>query len=605
MSLDLSVMVNTGKAGQGITKFTIKATSNVKKMERQSVQSAKKMSLAFSGLTKTLGTLGLVGGIAGLISGLKETVRLSGIQEKSYAKLNANLENVLVSFKGYERGTVSLNQELERQNKLLITQSEALQNLTAFGDAQIQSGQAMFATFALTADEIEKLTPRMLDMAAAQEKATGVGLQLEDVAIAIGKALAVNTLGGLKRTGVVMDEFTEKEFRAAGQTEKLSILLKVLDDNYSGVAEAIGNTDAGKLSRIGNIFGDIGESIGRVVLNEALLTGLDNFAKGLQEVVNVSESEGFGQALDKTIFGTLSLAIPDIVDGFKAVVRAGNELETEGVRALNSFLEAMFPTEATERAKAAREALKEVKEEAVSLGEVQVQNFDEQIRLRDEAIAQLDFILQKEDEQFLVALKLQQSFSEQAASQELTVATIDAQNERWQLQGEIIARNVELQAEVRVQNENAAESADKFADAARRAEIFTKSVATNLGRAVAEGGDLREIFLRIAALAATSFIPGPFGALAGGFLGSFDHGGGTQFNTGSNGRSRLFTFAAHDGENVDLNVTRPGAVTNNTNNNNASFGDINIVTQGEGVTAENVAFAIREAQDRQLIQPIV
>ena len=325
MSLDLLIRANTKDAKKKIDRLGKDGSRSIKKLEKST-----------TGLSSALGKLGLGLSLVGVVAGLRKVTRLAGIQEKAYARLNANIENVLVSFKGYEKNTEELNFQLKRNVDLLTEQANKLQNLTTFGDEQIMSGQAMLATFALTSNEILKLTPRILDMAAAQEKATGAGVQLEDVAISVGKALATNTLGGLKRVGVVMDSTTESMFKQASAGDKLSILLGVLDDNYKGVAEAIGQTDAGKLERIGNIFGDVGEAIGNIVLDDALLSGIERLALGLKSLTEFDKPK-VSTATDTIERQTQAVAaqIMLLEDGIDTTDRYRNELnllvETEGL----------------------------------------------------------------------------------------------------------------------------------------------------------------------------------------------------------------------------------------------------------------------------------
>lgn len=91
-------------------------------------------------------------------------------------------------------------------------------------------------------------------------------------------------------------------------------------------------------------------------------------------------------------------------------------------------------------------------------------------------------------------------------------------------------------------------------------ENLTNAIAFNLGRAVHEGFDLKNAFIGIASLAATTFIPGFGGQLISGFLGGFQTGGGVNFRVpGSGGPdSQFYGFRASPGEDVSLRVTRPG-----------------------------------------------
>lgn len=288
-----------------------------------------------------LGPLGLIAGFAGLVGIVKSSIKAFGIQDRAVARLDANVKNVLVSFQGFEEGTEALNQELARSNALLKDQATALSKVTTFADEQIISGQAMLSTFALTAEQVTKLTPRMLDMAAATEKATGTTADMEQIAIAMGKALTLG-VGSLTRYGVVISDTAREQFELADETNKLRILTEELDKNYKGVAETVGATTSGKMKILSNTFTDLKEIIGEVI-SDALLPFVTNLTTWAQDPATQKQIRGivkgiveFGKVAlpiaikaGKIFFGVINAigkAIGDMLFGIEQIIQAISRL---------------------------------------------------------------------------------------------------------------------------------------------------------------------------------------------------------------------------------------------------------------------------------------
>jgi hypothetical protein len=171
-------------------------------------------------------------------------VRASNAQEMALARLRAGLANVKTA------GTDAYG--------TLVAQAVGLQReLGLFGDEQIESAQAMLSTFQLNEKQIAALIPRILDMAAATEKSTGQQQDLEQIAIAVGKATAGQT-GILARYGVVLDE-------AAIKADGFTGILTSLDMNFKGMAKSVSETGAGPLRAVARLFDDLKETFGDVV----------------------------------------------------------------------------------------------------------------------------------------------------------------------------------------------------------------------------------------------------------------------------------------------------------------------------------------------------
>ena len=96
-----------------------------------------------------------------------------------------------------------------QQVEALKQHASALQNLGVVEGDTIMIGQGQLATFALTSDSIQKLTPALLDMAVANK---GVNVSEEDMinlGNMVGKVMQ-GQVGALSRVGVTFSETQEK-----------------------------------------------------------------------------------------------------------------------------------------------------------------------------------------------------------------------------------------------------------------------------------------------------------------------------------------------------------------------------------------------------------
>jgi hypothetical protein len=183
--------------------------------------------------------------------------------------------------------------------------ADALQMVTTYGDEEIVSGQAMLSTFQLTGNQIETMTPRMLDMAAAMEKTTGQTANLEDIAKAMGKAMT-GTAGALKRYGVSLTKAQEEQYNTSSGAERLKLLMTILDQNFKGVAKSVGQTLTGQLKIAGNAIGEIKEIMGKA-LAEAISPFISKFTTFAAKDTTRKQITLIGQAAGKLITNILSL----------------------------------------------------------------------------------------------------------------------------------------------------------------------------------------------------------------------------------------------------------------------------------------------------------
>lgn len=255
-------------------------------------------------------------------------------QEVALSKLENGLKNV-----GEGAGAL----------KTLTQQSQILQSTTTFGDEQIQNAQAMLTTFKKNSKEIEILTPRILDLAAAFQTSGESGMDLQQVAVMLGK-VNEDTIGTLKRVGVAFSKEEEEKLKSTKGTEQAIVLAEILDQNFKGMAETVGNTAAGQVQKFKNSVGDMRESLGKV-LADGLLPFLQAFSPLVNELAGASEPVkrlavgvlALGAAF--VVLGTSMGGIPYIIGGIITVLYALNGTTSITIESLKKMGEETLRTQ--------------------------------------------------------------------------------------------------------------------------------------------------------------------------------------------------------------------------------------------------------------------
>ena len=162
-------------------------------------------------------------------------------------------------------------------------QADALQQVTVAGDEEIVAAQARLATFRVTRDEIQGLTPLIVDYARQY------GVDLVSAANNVGKAMMGN-VGALQRQGVFIDENVYA-------TDRYTAVMQALRENAGGFAEAEGATFTGQLEIMKNRLGEVAEGVG--------VGAVDAFSNLLGAVEGVSAAFGSTSAGSQAFVGQL------------------------------------------------------------------------------------------------------------------------------------------------------------------------------------------------------------------------------------------------------------------------------------------------------------
>lgn len=236
------------------------------------------------------------------------------------AEVNANnLKNALNEVG--EEGSVAFDRLIKQSEKLAQT------GVTIFTDDDIQRAQAQLANFGLTADEIEKLIPKLADYASATNQ------NIVDASAKVGNAL-LGQGKEFKKYGIFVDA-------AKTSTENLGIILNGFD-GFAGRAEAATKTLTGSLADQKRTVEELQESIGSglapawVKLKSVVLNSVLVFVNAFTEAgraanaaklygANLEETSKIVKAAE-TINKEQGVRTQEQVEAYRILVNTGEKL---------------------------------------------------------------------------------------------------------------------------------------------------------------------------------------------------------------------------------------------------------------------------------------
>lgn len=165
--------------------------------------------------------------------------------------------------------------------------SNLMQN-TVFDDDQIlKDVTSQLLTFTnVTGDTFLKAQKAALDLN------TVLGGDLQGTTIQLGKALEnpIKGVTALSKAGVTFTEQQKAQIKTLTESNKVqeaqAIILEEINAKYGNQAEALANTDTGKLAQLSNIFGELQEKVGQFVVNG--LAKIAPFVSGLIEGISTA-----------------------------------------------------------------------------------------------------------------------------------------------------------------------------------------------------------------------------------------------------------------------------------------------------------------------------
>lgn len=205
---------------------------------------------------------------------IAESNRLFDIQAKADAQQRAVIE--------------STNRAAGRSLEQLKEQAQALQDVTLFGDEEVQRAQNLLLTFTnIQGDVFDRTTETALDLSVALDQ------DLKTSAIQLGKALQdpIKGVSALSEVGVSFTEQQREQIKALTESgevaEAQGLILETLETQVKGSAQAVAEVGRGEWQQFQNILDDVSESIGRIITQNqrGLLNALRNIATGFRELL--------------------------------------------------------------------------------------------------------------------------------------------------------------------------------------------------------------------------------------------------------------------------------------------------------------------------------
>jgi hypothetical protein len=310
-----------------------KTTDKTAKSSKKSwIDSAKATALGFFGVTTAVGTL-----------------------TKAYSSIIKFGNYAIQQWNSQEDANIALATALGYTSQSLLDQASALQSTTRYADDQTQQAQALLGAWIKNDDEIRRLIPVIQDFAAAKS------LDLLTATDLITKSIASET-NALSRYGIRLDDNLTKEERAEQIIYKIS-------KAYGGMAEALGKTDAGQITKVKNEISDLAEGIGKDLVpaqlawNKVLKAGTGLIAGLLGDWKEIDKTQVWYQEWLKTAEGMASVANENAKKEVDATENKRKKLLAIMQQQLDDKLD--FDKKAEERRKKQKE--KYVKDELLEL----------------------------------------------------------------------------------------------------------------------------------------------------------------------------------------------------------------------------------------------
>lgn len=254
-----------------------KANRSTKKWADKTKRSANSVRRAFAGIGLAFATRGILRAVAK--------------QEKAIRQL--------------EQGLISTGKAAGFETKELVKFAAELQKVTTFGDEDIIGAMSQLATFTnIAGDEFKGTTEAVLNLSAR------MGTDLKSSVVQLGKALndPVANLSALSRSGIQFSKDQKAVIKSLVDTGRMAeaqrVILKELERQFGGSAQAARQTFGGALDALGNAFSDLMEGDGnledaRVSIEELVTTLTDpQVKKGIDTLVSGIVT-GFTTALKK------------------------------------------------------------------------------------------------------------------------------------------------------------------------------------------------------------------------------------------------------------------------------------------------------------------
>lgn len=245
----------------------------------------------------------------------------------------AAIKNVTNAFVRQEQSIFQLEQRLKstqgasgKTSEGLQRMAAALQKTTVFGDEATMEMQSLLLTFTqIQGPVFDKAT------VAIQNVATAMGTDLKSAALQVGKALndPKGQLSALSRSGIQFTKTqkdTIKSLVEMGDTAGAqTIILKELETQFGGAAEAAAMGLGGALKQAENAMGDAAETMGGVLAPAIVV--IANEIKSMSETTEGATPE---MAALGAVFNTLTISALTMKEMFGGVVQSLGAIAAAG-----------------------------------------------------------------------------------------------------------------------------------------------------------------------------------------------------------------------------------------------------------------------------------
>ena len=265
-----------------------------------------------------------------LKSVISEMVGLAKVQEEAEAKVAAVIEST-----GHAAGFT-----LGELKKM----ASGMQALTGVGDETILNAQSILLTFKqIRGEAFERTTKAALDVSAV------MGQDLNSSMVQLGKALndPIANLGALSRTGIQFTndqkEMIKTLWEAGREAEAQAVILKELESQFGGAAEALRNTFGGAVQGAAGDFGDLKEELGFVITKNQFFIDLVNKAAGYfrQWSAYIAENREEMMALAKNGIVAIVGGIEKVLSVIKFFHSAWLDIKLAGTAAIDAIVKSM------------------------------------------------------------------------------------------------------------------------------------------------------------------------------------------------------------------------------------------------------------------------
>lgn len=206
--------------------------------------------------------------------------------------------------------------------KSLLDYGGEMQKVGVVGDEVVQMGMNELAMYGLKADQIKKLTPKMLDMLVKEK---GLNATMEDSA-AVGKTIAKALAGktkGLQAYGVYLTDAENKMVKTMNTEQKVAFFSKKIEKSVGGMNKQLLNTPEGALKSLKNTYGDIQEEVGKR-LQPTLTTVFGAMAQAFVDIQPrilhvLDQLEQFRPSLEKGLKVGVELVVKSVESLFHAL----------------------------------------------------------------------------------------------------------------------------------------------------------------------------------------------------------------------------------------------------------------------------------------------